>query len=427
MGNTLNNQKMGCFLKRNNLINQRINHFIQELNVHLLELKILVLTIQHLNNKKLQNFDSLIGDRKCQTRTSIILDILQKKELANDILIIQKNQFQNIIAKTTSIINHIKTAQSPELKNLTQQLRILSLEDFLNTNNINVIISKELMIAALCFFTAMQKHDIQQLCLDSISISKIDKLLVKAKISLCKISTEYEQKLSETHGCSNEKKILDQVETKGFSSMTATFPSIKHILKKIKNNNQPIVLKTTYFCTCGGIQNKTTKLFTTYANQFIQTTFNNHLLDQAAMILQGYQFPGSFNQLKKTLNINNEETLIPEKFHKKCICNYPQNKQKINNLEETIVAGLAQHPQFINDADINFENLGLINSNIHQEYKYLKSLPGVSRNDMSKFFAYHCYPSTIKDALEQESLSITSFTGQLNPDTISHQYLDCPC
>jgi hypothetical protein len=120
------------------------------------------------------------------------------------------------------------------------------------------------------------------------------------------------------------------------------------------------------------------------------------------MILDGYQFPGSFDQLKKNLNIPEEESFIPKSFYKKCTCKHPTAQHPIQDMEKAMLASLAQHPQFTNGASIKFKELELEGSEIEKEYHHLKSQPGYCRKNMSKFFAYHVYASTIADVLKEE-------------------------
>ena len=103
------------------------------------------------------------------------------------------------------------------------------------------------------------------------------------------------------------------------------------------------------------------------------------------------------------------------------------------DLKTSFLAAFAQHPQFINNSEINFKELGLENSLIHQEYNYLLSLPGCSINDMSILYLDHAYPSTIADALKEDSLFTIETNASIpalplsQPDITSHAHINCPC
>ena len=117
-----------------------------------------------------------------------------------------------------------------------------------------------------------------------------------------------------------------------------------------------------------------------------------------------------------------------EEYYKPCKCsNITEEITTINNIEESITAFFAQHPQFTNHAQIDWQGLGLVDSDLHKEYEYLNTLPGYSVNDMSKFCIDHIYPATIKEALESDSPSIVANKYD-QPDPATHCIAaPCPC
>lgn len=407
---------------------------MQELHTHLFEANIILQSIEHFQNKKLYAFDSLVGDCKCQVRTSMIMDGTQDRYFAEYEITTFLKTLQNLIVKIENLIQKVNNNTHSENQLLTRNLETTSLHNYLEQHQLNLIISENLALISLCFLTTPTNTILDLANSSFISTNKMKNFLIKAKVTLCQLTIEYEQNLAKKYGSLEEQKVLTQIEAKGFCSMTSFLPGFKHILQKMKHLKQPIIKKTKAFCACGGIQSIDVKLFTPIGESFIhnqQPTADN----SAAMIIEGYQFPGSFNQLKQVLNIPNEATIIPNNFHKKCTCPNPSALTIINNIESTIITTLAQHPQFTNDTTINFESLDLLGSGFQQEYEHLKSQPGFSREDMSIFFVYHIYPSMTQDALECDESSILakiteqrkSLSSTRLENFVSHQDTHCPC
>ncbi len=421
MGNSVGNKPIGLLFKRNNLINLRIKDFVQELHIYLFELTIVYKSIMHLKKRKLTSFDSLVGDRKCQTRTAMILSLLYKKSFVEDELVVVEDQIEQLLQKTKSYIEQIAGYSHFELQTLTKNLLKFSLLDYFNSYNLNYDLSNNLKLASLCFLTAMSKEELKQLCSQKISSNKLDRLLVSSKITLCNLSIKYEQELAKIYGCINEQKVLAKVETKSFCSMTATLPNIKHILKKAKKENQFLLKKIIKFCVCGGAKLKNIKSFIVHHGEFIQKSIEQVNKDKVVMVIEGYQYPGSFKQLKERLGISKEATSIPLHFHRICMCSNNGQLELVDDIENAVIASLTQHPQFTTSIDINFEELALENSCVQEEYNYYKKLSGFSREDMSRFFVTHIYPSTVKEVLESDKEFMIEPPKALKPKSIRVQ------
>lgn len=427
MNNSTEPLSSECLFRQKYVTNPKVTNLINTLEIHLIEIKIILKAIRAFSDKKLLLFDSVVGDRKCQTRTSMIIDLIEneqflKKEFEKEYDCIIKKQIE-----TTNLLHKIKNFKFIDLKNLSIGLQKSTLNEYLIKHNLIYKPFFDLKLISLCYFTTLSLDQMSTETDHLLSSNKLSKLLISAKKELCQLSIDYEQNLSRKYDCLRNALCLQQIEEKGICSMTSFYNSFRSILKKMKVKNQSFIKKTILFCSCGGIQKKVTKYFKPLKDKFVEQTIDNSARDQAIMVLEGYQFPGSLSQLKQILSVPTEEAYIPLSYQKLCFCKKPSNPKTSKDPESAILAFFAQHPQFTNNTEINFNDPNLFNSELHQEYNYLKSLPGFSENDMSYLYLDHCYPSTIKDFLEKDSLSITTFVDQLKPNTVSHQHLGCPC
>lgn len=152
-----------------------------------------------------------------------------------------------------------------------------------------------------------------------------------------------------------------------------------------------------------------------------------NLPEKPVMVIYGFQFLGSFDKLKKTLNIPLDEISIPKPYHFACKCSIHFHEPIIDNIEQGILSNCVHHSQFSTEAEIDWQGLGLLSSDLHKEYEFLKTLAGFSTSDMSKFCINHIYPSTIKEALGCDSPSIIENVTEHRKDLVSHQDAHCPC
>lgn len=402
MDNSINmNKPIGLFIKRKNSLLPTSDNLHKELLLYLLEIQIMLEATDTLINKKLKKLDCLVGDWKCQSRASMIQDLFNTKKDLFNILETSKKDLTTLQTKIQNLVNNFDIKNNKFNGKIIKKFKYESMLNFIEEYKIEFTPYKELTFISLCFLIYSPKEKIHELTLNQVSNKQIKKIIEIAKKTLCQLSIDYEQNLAKTYGSNEEQKILTQVETNAFCSMTSAIPGFKHILQKIKVQNQQCLMRTFIFCGCGGIQNIKIQLFKPKNCKF-EEIMNFARSDEPSMILDGYQFPGSFEQLKKNLNVPTEESLIPQKFYKKCTCNNPTAQYPIQDMEKAMLASLAQHPQFTNGASIKFKELELEGSEIEKEYLQLKSQPGYCRNNMSKFFAYHVYASTIADVLKEE-------------------------
>ncbi|HSW75779.1 MAG TPA: hypothetical protein VLG50_01945 [Candidatus Saccharimonadales bacterium] len=421
MGDIKNKDLVGYFLKRNDLYKLSAVDLLRELSNHLFEANIMKLTIQHFQKKNLSVLDSSVGDWKCQTRTSIILDLVQNATLLNSQLSDELNKIDNIIFNIEHLIHKINNLNSVELQNLSrQELQKLSLYAYQKKHQLNYEPSKELTKLSLCFLTTLSNNKLPVFTQHQMSVNKLKAVINAAKTMLCRLSINYEQTLANTYGTVDEKEALKQIEFKGMQYMTALFVGFKSIFKKMKAKQQPFINHKIIVCGCGGIQTIQNTFFAPHNNEFVETAMPSDLM-QEVTVIEVYQFPGSLEQLQSILSVPSTKPDIPKEFYKSCECDQPTQQPKIESIEQAIMAFFAQHPQFTNGASIDWDGLGLTNSDLKKEYDDLCTLPGYSRNDMSKFWINHMYPSTIGHILEATSIqNLTSdpnFCG-LSPDCL---------
>jgi len=422
-----------CLFRQKVITNPKVTNLIQSLEIHLIETNIILKAIDSFSNKKLVLFDSIVGDRKCQTRASMILDLAQdlaqndtslQDELKNETPIIKQTIFQ-----TNSLLNKLKTLKHLELKQLSLELQELTLNEYLIQHKLIYHPTFNIKLISLCYFTTLTLDQMLTETNNLLSSNKLNKLLISAKKELCKLSIDYEQTLAQKYDSTDNALCLEQIEEKGICTMTSFYNSFRAILKKMKQRDQSFIKKIILFCACGGIQKKITKFFKNHKNSFIEQPISERS-HQAAMIFEGYQFPGSLTQLKQILNVPMDEAYVPKQYHKPCLCDIPSEPQKIGNTEEAIMAFFAQHPQFTNDAEIKFDSLEPMVLNLYQEYEYFKSLPGFSEKDMSYLYLDHIYPSTINDVLEQDDISSSNIAMpiiQPQAYVTDHAHAHCSC
>lgn len=401
MDTVLTKEEIGYFLKRTDIHQISVVDLIRELHIHIFEANIIKLAIENYQYHKLSAFDCAIGDWKCQTRTSMIIDYSQDTTSFDQELSIETAKINKLLDKLQQILDQITKASSVDRQKLTKTLQNISIQNFFQLNNLNYTPPEKLKILSLSFFTTVKNHNLPNFQQHQISVNKIKSLIIKAKIKLCELSIKYEQQLAKLYNTSDEQIALNQIEHKSFQYMTSLFSGFKGIFSKMKEKQQPFIIHNLIFCSCGGIQKSTIKFFAPENNTFKEKPLPADY-QQGITIIEAYQFPGSLEQLQDILSIPHEESGIPKKFYKPCHCAHPTNQEKFDSIEEAIMAFFAQHPQFTNNAQIDFEGLGLSNSNLKKEYDYLLTLKGFSRKDMSKFHINHMYPSTITELLEHQ-------------------------
>ncbi|MBP6892595.1 hypothetical protein KBB68_03375 [Candidatus Babeliales bacterium] len=388
--------------KKHNIL--KIDLLIQELYVYLLEINIINQAIENFIFHRLQNFDSSVGDWKCQTRTSIVLDLIKNQNLCSLNLKKKKKNLPQLIKKIENFIKNIKKLNHLERKTLTKKLINISLEELLNENDIFLKNSETINIISLFYLcsplTIKHLPFIEKTLLTH---KKINKMLISAKHKISLFTINYEKQLALAYCSKENQKILGQIANKGYSSMTAFFPSFKVIFEKMKQEKESFLEKKIIFCLCGGVISQTHNLYSATQNNFTKKHFNILSKKNTIMVIEGYQFNGSFQELKQLLKIPINNTLISKEFYKQCSC-LSKTKQKIQktNIEKIILAGFVQHPQFITGAEIDWKGLGLENSNLKKEFDHLKTIPGCSVEDMSTFCIRHVYASTIADVLKEQ-------------------------
>lgn len=391
-------RQIGILFKKSSLRNISAKELLFEFNVLLFELIIMKETIQHLQAHDLSAFDSTIGDWKCQTRTSIIVDLIENQTFSDQEQFQALDDINHLIIKIEKLYNEINNYHHMQLQRFTKELHKTSMYAYLEKHQLLYSPSSKLTLLSLCFFTAFKNRLLPVFTSHIVSTNKVDRCTREAKRELCFLSIDYEQNLAKEYGTTEQKKAIEQVEIKNVQHMTATFISFLGIYKKMHAKQQNIIVKTLYFCVCGGVQKFGIETYISVNNTFVKSI---KPLDpkQAVSVLEAYQFPGSLEQLQNLVGAINEE-YIPQKYLKSCTCDNPTPEQNIESLDQALLAFFAQHPQFTNGADINWQGLGLADSNLKKEYEYLLTVPGFSSQNMSKILFHHMYPSTVEQALK---------------------------
>ncbi len=395
-------QKIGILLKRNNYLQPRIKDIRIELQVQIFEIDIIKKAIESFLSHKYKKFDALVGDCKCQVRVSMLLDIVQENKLNKNQLYKINENLNNLKTRLLNLVEKIEKNKILEIKEILETNKHnLSMNDFLKNYNLNYNLEHDLIILQLSFFSYFNFHKIVQISNNILSNSKAKELLQLAKKHLSLITVDYEQELAKVYGSEELRKVLEIVETKGFVSMTAFFPSLKPILEKIKQKKQLISKKTVYICDCYGIKDIQSELFRADENnKFKESKLEN--FNEAAFVIEGYQFNGSFEKLSENIKFSSENSLIQVNDFSLCTCQKSLNVPVVENIEEAILSNAAHHKQFTNGAEIPWADLGLENSELKKEYDYLRTLSGYGINDMSKFCIVHIYASTVGQELEDQ-------------------------
>ncbi len=407
-------KKTGLLLGRKNIVRPNVYNLRIELQLQLLELQIMLQAIDALISKKIIVFDGLVGDRKCQTRASMIVDLIENSDYLLSGLCAERLELESLIIKINQVRSGFRFDDHVFIKNNIADFHYSCLFEFINQMQISFVPSYALKLIGLCLITGLTKDEIHQASLNQLSKQKIDTFVESAKIELCQMTVQYEQKLALKYSPIDAQQALMQIEYKeyasGSSCMTAFFPSWDAIFNKMKHEKQRFVQRLTIFCLCGGVQDKIDKLFE--CNKYgVKEVSMFKVSGKAVMIMETYQFQGSFAGLKLLLGIGESRaTTIPVESQRACVCNdstVPVNSQSI---EQSIKAVFAQHDQFSNNATIRFG--ATINSKLKQEYDYFLVQPGHSINDMELGLIVHIYASTL-DSVVQEQKSFVQNQARL--------------
>ncbi len=404
----MSNKIIGLIIKRKNIQNPIIQDLHKELLFYIFEIELLLKALDKFENHQMMFFDSKVGDRKCQTRTSQLIDVL-----STELQSFQKSK-PDLLNKLQTMQIHLQNFNFNNLKftpDMIKKFKYELMSDFISTLNIEITIPKNLIFITLCFITThFSEEQFNIISHSKLSGEKIKRLKALAKIELCKISIEYEQNLAQKYLTQNEHKALEQIELKQFSSiaisMTPLFPSFKVIFQKMKDQQEYFLTKKFILCSCGGIIKIHYNLYKSSNSTITKVSLNRNAPNTVIMIFEGYLFEGSWSTLKTKLNIPQELYPDATTLQKKCECLITSPDKPSNiNLETVLLAGFVQHPQFITNSEIDWKGLDLENSKLKKEFDYLKTIPGCSIDDMSQFCIRHVYPSTIADVLkEQEEL-----------------------
>ncbi len=395
-----NDLKIGYIFKRKDNNQLSLVDLKLLLTTFLFELKILDACIIFFDRDELFLFDSSVGDWKCQTRTSMIIDI--KSELDFNTIFKEKVKIKEVINSINNFLSKLNSFNAVECKNFTHDiLKKESLSELFQNQNLKLEIDERYKFLTLCFLTTKNNYHLSFFAETNINKNKFKELINSSKAFLCRLSIRYETKLAQEFTTNEEAILLSQIETKAMQTMTSLYAGFIPIFKKMKAKKQPFFVLKKIFCSCGGLQKLDAELFEPTDQGFASKPITIPAYTVVSTI-DSYQFPGSLAELQTLLNIPHTATDIPKEFLKPCNCNNPYPEKPIDSFDEAIMAFFAQHPQFTNGAQIQWEKLGLQNSEVKKEYDRLLTLKGFSRNDMSIFHINHMYASTIENVLKEK-------------------------
>lgn len=396
--NEKKDNKIGVFLKHPDYLYSNLKELKVAANVQNLELVFLQKVIELLITHHYKQLDPIVGDRKCQTRVSMLLDIFQEHNFTKSYCDVVQSHLNEAKEHLQNFVNKLDTKNVAELKSIIKGFYGKQLSEIFKHNQLSYEISNDILVISLCFFLFFQYDKIVIFSDTLLSNSKAKDLLLLAKKKLLEISIHYEQSLADKYGNNEDKKILNFVETFGFCKMTAFFPSFKVILTKIQKQKQLILVKKIVFCLCGGIRDIVNDLYRANDDKLVKVSLRTK--EEVVAIIEGYQFQGSLMTLKNIINLPIDLRYLDVHSFKICTCKKFLEFTKIENIEDIILASFAQHTQFTNDTDIPWAKLGLENSDLKKEYDRLQKIPGCSLDDMSVFRIIHIYASTVGQELE---------------------------
>ena len=399
--NDSSNKKNGIFLKHSDYLYSNLKELKVATNVQNLELNFLEKVITLLARHNYKKLDPMVGDRKCQTRVSMLLDIFQKNIFSNNYCDTVQQRLDEAKGHLYNFINKLDSKNVQLIKNFIKEFHGKKISEIFKDNSLDFEITDDFLVIALCYFIVFEFEDLINFSDNLLSDSKAKDLLLLAKKNLLEISVHYEQSLAEKYGDNDDKKMLKFVETNSFCKMTAFFPSFKVILSKIKKEKQLILIKKIVFCDCGGISEIQSDLYEGDGDYKLIKIFSGNN-DNVAAVIEGYQFKGSLAALKNIINLPIDLYYVDANSFKPCTCLKPLEIPKIENIEDVILASFVQHDQFTNKTEIDWQELGLENSELKKEYDRLNKIPGCSLDDMSIFRIIHIYASTVGQELDDQ-------------------------
>ena len=393
---------IGCLFKRKSQVSPKLQDLKQSLYLSLIEAKIMLFSIESVLVDNFTVFDGDVGDRKCQTRASMLIDILNDQNIKCK-LVQEKEQVLLFMSRLQKELEYLGSLDHFQVMDISKYLKKSLVESYFKNKGLIFIPSEDLRLLSLSYFTTMKVNEILKLADNQVSLRKIKIVLNHGiKAALCKESIAYEKKIAQLYCSQDVQLMLEQNESKGFCEMTSFFISFKAIFQKIKKERQLICFKILSLCTCYGVRNKYLKFFKYQKNKFVEYPIKKDVKENV-LVFEGYQYQGSYSDIQCTFNIPKYTTRLSNSVCFLCTCKSREDDFTIKSIEESLLAIFAQHPQFTQDVDINFKDFGLDGSLLQKEYEFFKTLKGFSMDDMSNFFLTHVYASTIDENLKESN------------------------
>ncbi len=369
-----------------------IDQYLQELKIAKVSSQVLRKTIAAIMTGQYASFDGVVGDCKCQTRTSTLLDFAPLFKTNAPKLQADLQQLQQIEQSATAEIDTITAPTYPHLARqaLSMKLKSSSILQIFKDSMPEYEPLPELKTAAQCFVTNPENAVFATADLAKSTVDSVTKLCKK---DLCAQSISYEQQLAAEYCSQDVQKSLTHVAQKGQTTMTGFFPAIKPVLAKMIARKQAIQLRKDVFCPdCSCLQDTTTHSFSSDGTKFQPT--DQLPFNEVVMIVEGNQYPASLETLKSRLGVDPQATYIPSTSKKPCLCTTKIAQPPLpDQVEEVLLRGAAEHAQYITEEPIPFEKLGIQGSQLEQDFLARYKPSGFGIKNMSIFCIDHIYPS----------------------------------
>lgn len=398
-------KKIGYILKRNDMQHVRLADFFQELRILLFEANIIKHTIEAILNGDILALDSSVGDWKCQTRASMIVDIMEEHEAVHKELLEELTKVNYVIHRLSEILNNsINVRDLQYLKDKIEENISSPLQIYIKENQIDYRPHENLLFLSLCFLASEKNKILSVIKSYNISTHKSKTLMILGKRTLMKLTIEYEHIVAKKYGDIEEIKALEQIEHKDFRFHSSLFIGFNLIYKKMISKKEIFAVRIITFCNCGGISNLDLRFFALNNNEYTHIHTEKiakiSIPAQIISVISASRFHGSMDDLQGVLHIASDEPYVPMRLYVRCLCSKQLRYESYGSISDAMMIYFAQHPQFINDAPIDFKGLGLTSSKMEQEYDRLLEIPGFSRDDMSVFYVEHVYADTIQNTLK---------------------------
>lgn len=200
---------LGLFLERANILLPRIKKIPVVLEIQLFEVNLLLAAITNFLQKNIKFFDPLsVGDSKCQTRASLLLDIYENKLFTEINIFKEKQKLIETGDRLFYLLKKFDFNNYLEIKNIMSEVNNLSMYEIFDKYELNLNLSYELKFIGKCFLLTLNNEQINDIAQQKFSGQKINSVLSIAKKSLSLLSLKYEQLLAKQYSSLEVQKVF---------------------------------------------------------------------------------------------------------------------------------------------------------------------------------------------------------------------------